>query len=165
MLEHEVDVAIAGRPPDDERIDGRAFLPNELVLIAAPDDPLAGARSVAPDELADHVWLQREVGSGTRELVEDFLADHDLRPQTLTLGSNGAIKEAVRLGLGVSLQSRMAVDHELADGTLSEISVRGGLPPAPVVHPPLGDRPVAACRPALPRLRARARGQARVQAA
>jgi len=128
VREHEVDVAIAGRPPEDERIEGRAFLPNEIVLIAAPDDPLATGRPVRPEDLAERVWLQREPGSGTRELVGDFLAEHDLRPQTLTLGSNGAIKEAVRLGLGVSLQSRMAVEHELADGTLAQISVRGGLP-------------------------------------
>jgi DNA-binding transcriptional LysR family regulator len=70
----------------------------------------------------------RETGSGTRHLVSEFLADHDLRPQTLTLGSNGAIKEAVRLGLGVSLQSRVAVEHELRAGALAEINVRGGLP-------------------------------------
>src|SRR5581483_11863945 len=38
VLEHEVDVAIAGRPPDDERIAGTAFLKNELALIVAPDD-------------------------------------------------------------------------------------------------------------------------------
>src|SRR5712691_6650601 len=99
VLEHEVDVAIAGRPPEDARIEGRAFLPNEIVLIAAPGDPLAGTRPVPPEQLVDRVWLQREQGSGTRELVTDFLAAHDLRPQTLTLGSNGAIKEAVRLGL------------------------------------------------------------------
>src|SRR5262252_9567883 len=42
VLEHEVDVAIAGRPPDDERIAGFAFLRNELALIAAPDDELVG---------------------------------------------------------------------------------------------------------------------------
>jgi DNA-binding transcriptional LysR family regulator len=70
----------------------------------------------------------RESGSGTRQLVTGFLADHDLRPQTLTLGSNGAIKEAVRLGLGISLQSRVAVEQELKGGTLTEIRVRGGLP-------------------------------------
>ncbi|MBV8081006.1 MAG: LysR family transcriptional regulator [Actinobacteria bacterium] len=128
VLEHDVDVAIAGRPPDDERIDGRAFLPNEIVLITAPDDPLASGKPVRADQLAERVWLQREEGSGTRELVGDFLGDHDLRPQTLTLGSNGAIKEAVRLGLGISLQSRMAVDHELASGALGQIAVRGGLP-------------------------------------
>jgi LysR family transcriptional regulator, low CO2-responsive transcriptional regulator len=128
ILEHEVDVAIAGRPPEDERLAGTAFLDNEYVLIVEPSDPLATARSVTGPELADRVWLQREPGSGTRQLVDEFLADHDLRPQTLTLGSNGAIKEAVRLGLGVSLQSRTAVEHELATGTLAKVTVRGGLP-------------------------------------
>jgi DNA-binding transcriptional LysR family regulator len=128
VLEHEVDVAIAGRPPDDERIAGMAFLKNELALIVSPDDALAGGRPVKPELLGDRVWLLREPGSGTRQLVSEFLAERDLRPQTLTLGSNGAIKEAVRLGLGVSLQSRVAVEHELAAGTLAEVGVRGGLP-------------------------------------
>ena len=61
-------------------------------------------------------------------LVEDFLGHHDLSPRTVTLGSNGAIKQAVRAGLGVSLQSRVAVDLELESGLLATISVRGGLP-------------------------------------
>jgi DNA-binding transcriptional LysR family regulator len=128
VLEHEVDVAIAGRPPEDDRIAGKAFLRNEIALITAPEDPLAGKRSVSPRQVADRVWLQREPGSGTRQLVTEFLAGHDLRPQTLTLGSNGAIKEAVRLGLGVSLQSRLAVAHELGSGMLAEVHVKGGLP-------------------------------------
>jgi len=128
VLEHEVDVAIAGRPPDDERIAGTAFLKNELALIVAPDDALAHGRPVKPAEVAERVWLMREPGSGTRQLVTEFLARHDLRPQTLTLGSNGAIKEAVRLGLGISLQSRVAVEHELRAGTLRALTVRGGLP-------------------------------------
>jgi DNA-binding transcriptional LysR family regulator len=128
VLEHGVDVAIAGRPPEDDRIAGHAFLSNEIVLIASPDDALAGTKSVRPEQLGHLVWLMREPGSGTRQLVTEFLAEHDLRPQTLTLGSNGAIKEAVRLGLGVSLQSRVAVENELVTGTIGEIGVRGGLP-------------------------------------
>jgi len=128
VLEHEADVAIAGRPPEDARVAGFAFLKNDLALIVAPGDPLAGSRSVKPELLADRVWLMREPGSGTRQLVAEFLAEHELRPQTLTLGSNGAIKEAVRLGLGVSVQSRVAVEHELAAGALAEVAVRGGLP-------------------------------------
>jgi LysR family transcriptional regulator, low CO2-responsive transcriptional regulator len=128
VLEHEVDVAIAGRPPEDARIAGHAFLENTISLITTTDDPIAGIKPVRPEELGRRVWLMREPGSGTRQLVTEFLSDHDLRPQTLTLGSNGAIKEAVRLGLGLSLQSRVAVEHELTAGTLSEIRVRGGLP-------------------------------------
>jgi len=128
VLEHEVDVAIAGRPPDDARIAGTSFLKNELALITVPSDPVTETRSVRPEQLGDRIWLLREHGSGTRQLVTEFLTEHDLRPQTLTLGSNGAIKEAVRLGLGISLQSRVAVEQELASGALAEIQVRGGLP-------------------------------------
>jgi DNA-binding transcriptional LysR family regulator len=128
VLEHEVDVAIAGRPPEDERIAGRAFLDNEMALIANPGHPLTTSGAVPPASLADLVWLVREPGSGTRLLIGEFLGEHALRPKTLTLGSNGAIKEAVRLGLGVSLQSRVAVDQELRNGSLAEILVEGGLP-------------------------------------
>jgi LysR family transcriptional regulator, low CO2-responsive transcriptional regulator len=125
---HEADVGIGGRPPPDGRVVGTAFTANALVVIAAPDDPLVRARSVAIEALGERTWLQREPGSGTRELVTDFLHVHGLRPPTLTLGSNGAIKQAVQLGLGVTLQSRIAVEQELRDERLGEITVRGGLP-------------------------------------
>jgi DNA-binding transcriptional LysR family regulator len=128
LLAHEADIAIAGRPPDDARITGDVFLKNELVLITAPGDPLAAGRAVAADRLEERTWLQREDGSGTRQLVGEFLSEHGLQPKTLTLGSNGAVKQAVQIGLGVSLQSRLAVDYELEAGTLAEIKVRGGLP-------------------------------------
>jgi LysR family transcriptional regulator, low CO2-responsive transcriptional regulator len=128
LLDHEADVGIAGRPPRDERIEGYAFMRNEVVLITAADDPLARARSVGVGQLADRTWLLREEGSGTRQLVSDFLGAHDLRPATMTLGSNGAIKQAVQLGLGVSFQSRIAVEHELASGTLGRVALRELLP-------------------------------------
>jgi DNA-binding transcriptional LysR family regulator len=46
----------------------------------------------------------------------------------LTLGSNGAIKQAARAGLGIALQSRAAVELELKLGLLDTITPRGGLP-------------------------------------
>jgi LysR family transcriptional regulator, low CO2-responsive transcriptional regulator len=128
LLDHEADVGIAGRPPGDERIEGRAFMRNDVVLITAADDPLASTRSVDVRRLADRTWLLREEGSGTRQLVSDFLAAHDLRPATMTLGSNGAIKQAVQLGLGVSFQSRIAVEQELASGAVGRVALRERLP-------------------------------------
>jgi DNA-binding transcriptional LysR family regulator len=128
VLEHEADVAIAGRPPADPRVVGRPFAPNELVLIAAPDEPFVGSGPVDPRRLAERTWLLRESGSGTRQLVTEFIGAHGIEPRTLTLGSNAAIVKSVALGLGISIQSREAVAPELAAGTLAEVDVRGGLP-------------------------------------
>jgi DNA-binding transcriptional LysR family regulator len=128
LADHEVDVAITGRVPDDGRLYGRPFADNDFVLITAPGDPLAKRRWVAVEELAGRPWLAREPGSGTRVLCEEYLAANALEPKILTLGSNGAIKQAVRVGLGIALQSRFAVELELELGLLATIRVRGGLP-------------------------------------
>ena len=99
-------------------------------------------------------WLLREPGSGTRALNEQFLADHGLEPQTLMLGSNGAIKQAARAGLGISLLSRAAVEAELESGWLGEIRLTDGPPSRPwfVLRSAVG--PVAPDGRAVRRLRA-----------
>lgn len=125
---HEADVAVSGRAPEERGFEGVAFADNELVLISAPGDPLAKRAWVAVDELARTPWLMREQGSGTRRVCETYLASHQLHPPLLTLGSNGAIKSAARMGLGIALQSREAVELELGFGLLATIRPRGGLP-------------------------------------
>jgi DNA-binding transcriptional LysR family regulator len=124
---HRSDVAIGGRPPDDGIV-GERFLDNPIVVITAPDDPLAGARRVRVEQLGSRPWLLREEGSGTRSMTEEFLAAHDLHPPIRTLGSNGAIKQAARAGLGVSLQSRLAAHLEVELGMLATINVDVPLP-------------------------------------
>jgi DNA-binding transcriptional LysR family regulator len=104
---------------------------NRIACITAPDDPAATGRPRAAAELADRAWLLREPGSGTRALNEQFLAERGLAPRILELGSNGAIKQAARAGLGISLLSRSAVEAELASGQLGEIRLRD----APVSRP------------------------------
>jgi len=125
---HEADIAISGQAPGERGFEGTAFLDNEFVLITSSDDPLAKRAWVAVEELADRPWLMREQGSGTRRLCETYLNSHQLEPSMLTLGSNGAIKNAARVGLGIALQSREAVALELEAGVLKAIRPRGGLP-------------------------------------
>jgi DNA-binding transcriptional LysR family regulator len=125
---HMADAAIGGRPPADGQLSGEAFLDNPILLITAPGDPLARRRSVPVEELGGRPWLLREPGSGTRAMTEDFLARHELTPRLLTMGSNGAIKQAVRAGLGLSLQSRAATVLELKNALLETISLREPLP-------------------------------------
>lgn len=128
VANHQVDVAIGGRPAPDGQLVGDAFMENPILLITAPDDPLAQRRAVPVAELGQRPWLLRERGSGTRLMTEEFLAGHELKPKLLTLGSNGAIKQAARAGLGLSLQSRATTALELANGILGAVSVREPLP-------------------------------------
>lgn len=155
---HAADVAVLGKPPADERLKAEPIAINEIVCITAPDDPLVdrddlaapGAPLVSRDEvrtaeLAGRPWLLREPGSGTRALNEEFLSDRGLDPRTLTLGSNGAIKQAARAGLGVSLISREAVEGELASGRLAVLRLSDGPPSRMwfVVRSAVGPEPAA----------------------
>jgi DNA-binding transcriptional LysR family regulator len=131
VLRHSADVAISGTPPGDERLVAEPLGENRIVCITSPDDPKTLGRPHAAAELAGRPWLLREPGSGTRALNEQFAADHGITPRTLELGSNGAIKQAARAGLGISLLSRAAVEVELAGGQLGEIALRDPPPSRP----------------------------------
>ncbi|HEU0317963.1 MAG TPA: LysR family transcriptional regulator [Solirubrobacteraceae bacterium] len=125
---HQADVGIGGRPLDP-RLRGLRFLENEFVLITAPDDPRVRRGPVTVEELLAGTWLIREAGSGTAEVTSEFFASRGLtRPKTLTIGSNGAIKRCVAMGLGVALQPRLAVERELDDGSLARLGVVGSTP-------------------------------------
>ncbi len=121
LVGHEADIGIGGRAPGRE-ITGEAFLENELIVVG---------RTV-PDDLGQAVWLLREEGSGTRAATERFLAERGLEPaELLTLGSNGAVKQALAIGLGVTLISAHAVSRELRAGSLVRIPAPG----TPLVRP------------------------------
>ena len=148
VLGHRADVAIGGRPPGDDRIVATPIRPNELVLVTAPDDPLARGARCRRQELARRVWLLREPGSGTRAVTARFLATASLEPETLKLGSNGAIRQAARAGLGIAYLSRAAVAVELDAGLLACLTVDRPPPERHVVRhalvrrtgPPCGGR-------------------------
>ena len=129
---HLVDLVVGGRPEPGWEVAVQAVRPHELVVVAAPDLAADAARAAAPGDaagllawLARQTWLLREPGSGTRASTAALLAEVDIAPLALMVGSNGAIRESARVGLGVTLVSRDAVAAELAAGTLAEIGVPG----------------------------------------
>jgi DNA-binding transcriptional LysR family regulator len=125
---HQVDLVVGGRPEPGWEVTVHAVRPHELVVVAAPDLAAPAARGNGAGLLAwlaHQTWLLREPGSGTRASMAALLAELDISPLALMVGSNGAIRESARVGLGVTLVSRDAVAAELAAGTLAEIGVPG----------------------------------------
>jgi DNA-binding transcriptional LysR family regulator len=95
---------------------------DSLVAIVPPAHDLAARSVVRLDDLLGHDFIAREEGSGTREVIEEYLASAGMRPADLTvameLGSPEAIKGAVEAGMGVSIVSEVTIHKELQLGTL-----------------------------------------------
>jgi len=132
---HQVDLVLTGRPEPGWDVVVHAVRAHDLVVVAAPELAAAaetgsgkGAAAAADGLLpwlARQTWLLREPGSGTRASTDALLADLDITPLTLMVGSNVAIRESAQVSLGVTLLSRDAVAAELAAGKLAELPVPG----------------------------------------
>ena len=109
-------------PPVPVDFVARTLLQDEIVLAVRPDHRLAGAELIGPADLPGLTIVQREPGSGTREVVELALTRMGL-PEPgvrVALEATGieAVKEAVLQGLGAGFISRMAIARELESGVL-----------------------------------------------
>ena len=124
---YDLDIAVMGRPPPDLQVEMRLLGKHPHVIVAASDHPLAARRKpVALVELADELFITREVGSGTRMLMEGFFQESNLRPQVrMEMDSNETIKQAVIAGLGIAFISLHTVAHEIAERRLVALKIPG----------------------------------------
>jgi DNA-binding transcriptional LysR family regulator len=132
VLDGDVDLALMGRGAEtgteeaaaSGRLVREPFAANPHVIIAWPGHPLAGARGIAPIELRHETVVQREPGSGTRAMLDAFLAMHRIVPrERLTVSGNEMAKHAVMSQLGISLTSMHTLFLELKTGALVRLHV------------------------------------------
>ena len=120
------DLAIMGQPPEGADMVSQAFMPNPLVVIAAPDHPLAKLKKIQPRQLAEETFLLREKGSGTRGVVERFFSGHKLPlPTHMEMDTNEAIKQSVSAKIGIGIISRHGIEMELETKRLCILDVSG----------------------------------------
>jgi DNA-binding transcriptional LysR family regulator len=125
---------IAERSLDLGFIEGDSHLPSlvtdvccddELRVVCAPSHPLAKLKSVVPKALMEHAYVSREPGSGTREVIDNYLQKSGVQPDSLQvvmeLGSPEALKGLVATGLGFTIMSRAIAALEVKLGRLVQI--------------------------------------------
>ncbi|MBI1207062.1 MAG: LysR family transcriptional regulator [Azospirillum sp.] len=127
LKNHQIDVALMGSPPRGLPVSAVEFGDHPLVIVGAPDHPLARRRDISRAEVAREHFIVREPGSGTRMSFERFLGEIAGRlddPGT-EMDSNETIKQAVMAGLGVAFISAHAVASEVEGARLALLDVAG----------------------------------------
>ena len=124
---HEDDLCILGQPPEDLEVEAFPLVPNPLVVMAGRDHPLVGVPSIPLKRLLDEQFILREPGSGTRAAVIRAFEARGLKPPVarMELSSNGAIKQAVAAGLGISVLSLHSLALEGTTGPIAILDVQG----------------------------------------
>jgi DNA-binding transcriptional LysR family regulator len=126
ILAGRTELGFVGAAVGSKDIEFRHFGWDELALVVPNTREWRGMESIRLDELAGKPFLARESGSGTRKAFEHILGHAlDRFNVVCRLGSTGAIKEALKAHMGVSVLSVLAVGTELAGGLLKKVSIEG----------------------------------------
>jgi DNA-binding transcriptional LysR family regulator len=120
-----IDFALMGRPSRKTPVESILLGDHPLVIIAAPDHPLAGVRNISKQRIAEEHFFVRESGSGTRISLELFFSEIPGRLDNLGVefSSNETIKQAVMVGMGVAFISAHTIAMEVEIGRLVVLDV------------------------------------------
>lgn len=119
MVENNViDLGVVEAPVSNKNLAVEECRTDRLVAIAPPGHELTKKDGTIPvSAILDYPFICREEGSGTREVINDYLRQAGADPTCLNvimeLGSLEALKGAVEAGIGVSIVSRATLTKEI----------------------------------------------------
>lgn len=123
----DIDFAFLEGYFDRSRYESLLFSKEDFIAVCAPENPLA-KREVALEELFSQRLLLRENGSGSRDILEQVLHEHNHNVKEfsslLELGTIRGIKQMVHQKLGITFLYREAVKKELEEGSLNKIQIK-----------------------------------------
>jgi DNA-binding transcriptional LysR family regulator len=128
LLEGVIELGLVGAPVEHRQITCEFWTTDQMICIAPSDFPYKIPKDVAPDEILKWPFIFREKGSGTRTAIEQALKKSRVDLKNLNIvaemGSNEAIRQAVKSGVGISILSQRAVMEDLDHGLLQEIKIK-----------------------------------------
>jgi len=125
MRDNLDDLYVMVYPPEDLETVSYPFLDNELVVVAPLNHPARGQR-IDLETLANERFILREIGSGSRRTIDEYLAGRKLALSVkLSLASNEAIRALVAAGVGLSILSRHVLPAEPEREGVAVLDVAG----------------------------------------
>ncbi|MFT4657673.1 MAG: LysR family transcriptional regulator for metE and metH [Ilumatobacter sp.] len=103
-------------------LDRMASFEDELVLVTAPDHPLAQREFIEPIDLRDQTYLTYNSTPTPGFEYDRFIRTGDHYPRVVTVvPQTSAITELVAAGVGVSILSRWALEPSISNGRVATV--------------------------------------------
>lgn len=128
MIENnEIDLGVVEAPVHNKNLVVEICREDELVCVVPPEHPMANQSTAVLEDITKYPYICREEGSGTREVINEYLDQHGVPESSLKmsmeLGSPESIKGAVEAGMGISIVSIATVSKELELKTLKAVNL------------------------------------------
>jgi DNA-binding transcriptional LysR family regulator len=129
LLEGKANLGVISREIDEQELEAQEFFHDFITLIVPASHRWSLRAFIEPAELLEEPIIMREPSSGTRRVVLEELAKHDISLQDLNifmeLGNAEAIVRTVAAGYGIGFVSTLAASYPLERGNVIEIPVEG----------------------------------------
>ena len=114
-----IDLALALELRHNQAVEVVPLFSDDLRFLVSPEHPWAQTGRVKQEEIARQNYILYEKASLTFRMIQEFFREDDIILNTvIEMGSMGAIKELVKLGLGVSILAPWIAENELREGSL-----------------------------------------------
>lgn len=128
MVENNtIDLGVVEAPVTNKNLVVELCRIDRLAAVVPPGHPLAAEATVPVARLLEYPFICREEGSGTREVIEDYLQKAGISLSEMNvimeLGSPESIKGAVEAGIGITILSHATLNKELKLGTLVAVEL------------------------------------------
>jgi DNA-binding transcriptional LysR family regulator len=119
LLRHGIDLALAPEPDKDPQLDFHPLFTDELRFLVSAHHPWAQAGAVDRLDIPRQNYILYNKRSLTFRGIEEYFRREQMVLNTvIELGSMEAIKELVKLGLGVSILAPWVARKEIEAGSL-----------------------------------------------
>lgn len=129
LREGGLDIGIIENSLKDKSLAAERFAEDEMVVVAAEDNPLAREKDITASDLLSQPFILPETGSGTRESIDDWFRHLGIDPagvkEILTVGSPELLVQLVQSGLGISVVSKWSAFKPVKEGALKVLPVAG----------------------------------------
>ncbi|WP_455544272.1 LysR substrate-binding domain-containing protein, partial [Intestinibacter sp.] len=122
LLESSLDVAIVEGKVKSNDLISIPMIDDYLVLVCGVDHPLANKKEVRLSDLENQKFVVREKGSGTREVLDDFLKFHNLQVKIVwEANSPDTIKHAIINNGCLALMPMRVMQKEIEEHKMNVI--------------------------------------------